>query len=43
MDAIKAWFNEYSAKIEAILATIYNFVLDIFNAEVKGEFENITK
>ena len=36
MADIKAWFNEYSAKIEAILKTIYDFVVAIFDQEVKG-------
>lgn len=43
MDAIKAWFDKYTAEVEAILATIYNFVMAIFNKEVAPEFEALGK
>ena len=41
MDAIKAWFNAYSANIEAILKTIYEFVVKVFNKETEGEFDKL--
>ena len=43
MADIKAWFETYKTEVAAILETIYNFVLAIFNKEVAGDFDNILK
>ena len=43
MEKIKDWFATYEAQVAAILETIYNFVLAIFNKEVAGEFEDLLK
>ena len=43
MADIKAWFDKYTTEVAAILETIYNFVLAIFNKEVAGEFEDLLK
>ena len=41
MDKIKAWFDEYTVQIEAIIMTIYNFIKAIFEKETEGEFDNL--